>query len=721
MSKIDLHELIPGGDKYDSHQYLKPTDVQFCHEHYILLFPDGFGIYHKNNVQYPRHYILNDLEIKDPNKPTPRYNTKYIHKSGHSFTLAHINLYNPKFCSAIYTEPDITLVLLVSNELIQIEYDTKRKRIRQSSILSRFSHLNYTINRDGIIAYPSFFSITLSDFNGNIIEDFKITYKQNRGEIKLPSRDEFGIHKLLHWSPDNQKIAFYLTDDREVSHFPVGDLAQRNVTYPFAGMESETVILGIFDINTKKSVFIDCKHDPVIAAAQQSICHDYSYLTGITWSPDSKHILLFELERSQKYYQAKKYSAETGEFEEFLFDEASSTYVEPEYPFYFINNHQFVYLSQLSGHNHLYSYDLTTKERQQLTSGDWDIIGVRVKKENVIYYSSNQQNCIGNTIFQLDLTTQTSTLITQEKGTHHFFSDRDSELWVDLYSSMKDPGHLNFNNHIIPLHCSHKRKNLPYSVEVDTISIDNDPIYYKAVLPKKITEKKKYPVVFYVYGGPHIQLIQDCWGSSTKGFEEMMAQEGYFVFMIDPHGSAKRGRAFEEKIYQNINVPQIADYDRFIDWVIEESPYKEHINPKKMAIYGWSFGGYMTISMLLNSRHTFQIGVAGGAVVDWRMYEVMYTERYMGIRNAETEAIYKKFDMKEHIHKLKTPLYLIHCDSDTTVLWRHTLSLLKKANSIKNLCTLIDYYVFPGHGHNVLGRERVALMEKVKGVIGRYV
>ena len=713
MSKIDLHELIPGGNKYDAHQYLKPTDVRFCHEHYILLFPDGFGIYHKDKIQYPRHFILNDLEIKDHWCPkVPESNTN------HHF---YNNLYNPEFCSAIYSEPNITLVLFVSDELIQIVYDTKRKRIIHSCTLRRFYRNYFEINKEGMIAYRSTFGINILDFKGKIISEFKIAYKPNQGAIKLPSRNEFGINKLLYWSPDNQKIAFYFTNDKEVSHFPVGDLGQHNVSYPFTGEKSETVTLGIVDITTKKCVFIDCKHDPVIAEAQQSICHDYSYLTGITWSPDSKHILLFELERSQKYYQAKKYSAETGEFEEFLFDEASSTYVEPEYPFYFINNHQFVYLSQLSGHNHLYSYDLTTKERQQLTSGDWDIIGVRVKKENVIYYSSNQQNCIGNTIFQLDLTTQTSTLITQEKGTHHFFSDRDSELWVDLYSSMQDPGHLNFNNHIIPLHCSHKRKNLPYSVEVGTISIDNDPIYYKAVLPKKITEKKKYPVVFYIYGGPHVRLIQDHWGSSTKGFEEMMAQEGYFVFMIDPHGSADRGRAFEEKIYQNINVPQIADYDQFIDWVIEESPYKEHINPKKMAIYGWSFGGYMTISMLLNSRHTFQIGVAGGAVVDWRMYEVMYTERYMGIRNAETEAIYKKFDLKEHIHKLKTPLYLIHCDSDTTVLWRNTLSLLKKANSIKNLCTLIDYYVFPGHGHNVQGIERVALMEKVKGVIRRYI
>ena len=232
------------------------------------------------------------------------------------------------------------------------------------------------------------------------------------------------------------------------------------------------------------------------------------------------------------------------------------------------------------------------------------------------------------------------------------------------------------------------------------------------------------PIVFYVYGGPHVQLINDQWGTSTKGFEEMMAQEGYFVFMIDPHGSAHRGKAFEEKIYQNINQPQIADYDDALDWLLKESPYKEHLNPQKMAIYGWSFGGYMTLSMLLNSRHTFQIGVAGGAVVDWRLYEIMYTERYMGIRNIkdkETESIYEKFDIKQQIHRLKTPLYLIHCDNDPIVLWQHTLSLLDKINSIGNLCTLVDYYVFPGHEHNVRGRERVALMAKVKGVIERYV
>ncbi|MBO4530203.1 MAG: DPP IV N-terminal domain-containing protein [Paludibacteraceae bacterium] len=717
MSKIDLHELIPGGNKYDAHQYLKPTDVRFCHEHYILLFPDGFGIYHKDNVQYPRHYVLKDLEMTYLD-----IHTKYRYKRGSNLNPnqpIQNDLCYPEFCSVDYTEPNIILVILVSNKFIRIVYDTKRKKIIHSYILSYFYETDYKINRKGIIAYPSGFGIEISDFEGHKIDTFKIP--NNQGSIELPSRNEFGIDKLLFWSPDAQKIAFYLTNDREVSHFPVGDLAQQNVTYPFAGEKSETVTIGIIDTVTKKVAFIDCKQDPVIQEAQQTICHDNSYLTGITWSPDSNHILLFELERSQKYYQAKKYSAETGEFEEFLFDEASPTYVEPEYPFYFINEHQFVYLSQATGHNHLYSYDLTTKERLQITSGDWDINGVYVVKKNLFYYSSSQRNRIGNDIYSFDFTTQTSTLISQEIGTHQYSIDRKSGLWLDQYSSMQNPGHLNFNNHIIPLHCSHKRKNLPYSVEVGTISIDNDPIYYKAVLPKKITEKKKYPVVFYIYGGPHVRLIQDHWGSSTKGFEEMMAQEGYFVFMIDPHGSAKRGRAFEEKIYQNINVPQVADYDRFIDWLLEESPYKEHINPKKMAIYGWSFGGYMTISMLLNSRHTFQIGVAGGAVVDWRMYEVMYTERYMGIRNAETEAIYKKFDLKEHIHKLKTPLYLIHCDSDTTVLWRNTLSLLKKANSIKNLCTLIDYYVFPGHGHNVQGIERVALMEKVKGVIRRYI
>ena len=722
MKKIDLEELIPGGEKYESSQPLMPTDIRFINDYYILIFSDGFGIYHRNNIQYHKYYKFDELDIIDNVNKNCRY----------AFLNEKTLFRNPQYISSTYEDSTIVLSLHDNKHrrLLKIIYNAKKSKIKSCELFKSEFNDTAIVNETGDIAYSSLNSIFVQLHDNTTKKLFSPGYTKC---IELPSRNEFGIGKLLFWSPDNQKIAFYLVDDREVNTYPIvklpkikaiTDVYVDSIKYPKAGEKGEEVTVGIVDINTKKCVFIDCKHDPDIPLAKRNICHDNSYLTSITWSPDSKYIYLCELERSQKYYQAKRYAAETGEFDEFLFDEESPTYVEPERPFHFINNDLFVFLSQRTGHNHIYSFNVKTKETKAITTGDWDVFRIFHIQNNTIIYSSNQVNEIGKNIFSIEIETLEQVLLTPEEGIHEYFHDDKSDLWVDIHSSHQTPWTTNFNGQKFSPYLRKTRKSFPYKSDIGAIQLNNDTIYYKAIYPQKIAEKKKLPIVFYVYGGPHVQLINDQWGTSTKGFEEMMAQEGYFVFMIDPHGSAHRGKAFEEKIYQNINQPQMADYDDALDWLLKESPYKEHLNPQKKAIYGWSFGGYMTLSMLLNSRHTFQIGVAGGAVVDWRLYEIMYTERYMGIRNIkdkETESIYEKFDIKQQIHRLKTPLYLIHCDNDPIVLWQHTLSLLDKINSIGNLCTLVDYYVFPGHGHNVRGRVRVALMAKVKGVIERYV
>ena len=702
MKKIRIEQLIPGNDDYDRIQPLRPLNSFSSPSFFLFAFTDKLAILPKGSE---RLYTSFDEWVAQGILPYSELDSGNFH---------HPVLY-------FVEETDLHLLELFfyeENRFFCVEYSSGTAKIIRTITLED-NPLYPKVNSSGTLAYST-------DRNELFIIDkgFHVTklltVTNNYRIDKTPSRDEFGIHDLFYWSPNGNRLAFYMTDDSQVAEYPIVHLEEpiakvEMIKYPMAGQDSESTQIGVLDTTTGSLSCINCANDPVLSNASRTICHACSYLPCLSWSDDSQHIFLCELERSQNYFQAKQYSADTGALEALLFEESDKQYVEPEFPFYSIGDSLY-FLSQRTGHNHIYRYKTIRKETEQLTSGEWEVNEILCARDNEIIYLASESSPLNREAYRLNLQTGRHDKLSSLTGYQSLFiSGNDMVLLNENgYSSIT----ILVNGHSLMINDPINEYELPRQ-EIGSFKKDGDDIFYRITHPFRTTTQGRSPVVFYVYGGPHVQLITHQRGSSTKGFEEMMALSGYYVFYIDPHGSANRGHAFESSIYQRLNQPQREDYHYALNWFFNH--YGTTADPNRIAIYGWSFGGFMTLSMLLTGHggFPFKIGIAGGAVVDWRYYEVMYTERYMGIRDKDTEHYYDSCDMKQKLQDLRTHLYLIHCDNDPVVLWQNTLSLLQKANKETKNGNLIDYYVYPGHPHNVKGTERLQLMIKIKSLIDK--
>lgn len=541
---------------------------------------------------------------------------------------------------------------------------------------------------------------------------------------KTPSRNEFGIEEMFFLSPDKRKVAFYHLNETSVTEFPVTSAPNGSdmpgttmLKYPFAGTkQSELVEVGILDLETGAVTWL--KNDG-------EIC----YWIGLTWSPDNRSLFCYGLNRSQQRSRLLQFDASTGAvFREILCEE-SLEYVEPEHSLLFITPEKFLFQSRTyTGYNHIYLYDLASNRMDQITQGNWEVtqlLGYSAARDLVLYLGT-RNTPLNRDFFGTRLSDGETVTISSSLGTHQVYMDGSGPVWVDLFQSETEPG-------VTTLGCLEtygdtfvlKRSPNPYegyALPERIVGIlpkgkdSDDDLYYRIVKPRQVKEGERLPVVFYVYGGPHVQLITNTWGSGTKGFEEMMADAGCVTFCIDPHGSYNRGHRFESEIRDDLNGPQIRDYKYALNWLFLTHDY---VDRSRVAIYGWSFGGFMTLSMLLCSGFPFKVGVAGGAVVSWRYYETMYTERYMSLdkEGGTSGEHFTRTDMAKRIGELKTPLRLIHCLEDPVVLPLHWQYLLSEANKRGEVAQLITCYFYPGHEHNVKGVERVRLMEKVRTMI----
>ncbi len=706
MKKLTEEELVPGGKNYAKLHPHKPENVLFTNSHHILVFSDGIVIFRKNEEppsddfgEWRNAALIPFDEIKNAaEQPGGQPEIHFVEDA---------------------EDGNIDFFLVINSCSCKLRWNAARKTFRPIWKTLFNGQLHCRDGR-GNVAFSSGKSLYVVDRNGALEK----IYTEENPDIRIdktPSRDEFGIEKLLFWSPDGQQLAFYRTDDSRVAEYPLVKIQDpiasvEMIKYPMAGKPSEEVSVGIIHVKTKKCVFIGTKQDDALHIAPP-MNHKESYLTSLTWLPDSSHILLCEVDRRQQYCQTKIYDAQSGQLRQFLFDEQSETYVEPEDPYFCAGAEQIFFLSRRSGFKHLYRLNVQANEIRPITQGDWELVQVLhfSAAEHTFYALAAYPSPTNRTVLCINVDTGEWHTLNDFRGVqilYHSAQTADYAVWEERADL---PGQFYFKGGRLYKENDHFIENgydRP-AIKCGFIEKNGENLYYRITFPKQ-QRAERCPVLLYVYGGPHVQLIQDTYIRSTKGIEEVMAEEGFITLCIDPRGSAYRGKSFEAAIYQHINQPQVEDYDFALDWFFQN--YANVADPTRVAVYGWSFGGCMTITMLLNSRHKFAIGVAGGAVVDWRYYEVMYTERYMGELSDETDDFYRQCDLRQQISRLNTPLYLIHCDNDPVVLWQHTLSLLQKVNRETEVGTFVNYYVYPGHPHNVSGAERVQLTRKIRSI-----
>lgn len=522
------------------------------------------------------------------------------------------------------------------------------------------------------------------------------------------SRNEFGIDNGIFWSPNSNFLAFYQKDQSEVSDYPLLDINEtpgklENIKYPMIGQKSEKPRVGIYNVATKKTVFISPKGN------------NEDYLTNLSWSPDEKYVLIAELNRGQNDMSLNVYDAVSGAFVRTILNEKSSKWVEPEHPAYFPSNksNNFVWISEKDGFNNLYYYSIDGKLIKQLTVNKFpsrEIMGSNAAGTE-IYFKATGENGTNMLAYKVDLKGK-QTLITKDAGVHTVAFSTDGNWFFDEYSNHTIPSKsvLYDKNGKAKTLLESANKYAGYEMgtsEVKTIKAADGTtdLYTRLIKPSNFDPTKKYPVLVYVYGGPHAQLITNSYLDGANLWMYWMAEQGYLVFTVDNRGSDNRGYAFESAIHGRLGVNEIEDQMKGVDY-LKSLPY---VDGNRLAVHGWSFGGFMTTSLMLRKPDAFKVGVAGGPVTDWKWYEIMYGERYMDTP-AENQKGFDEASTLNYVQDLKGKLLLIHGTSDDVVVMQHNFALIKKFVEAQKQ---VDFFPYPMHKHNVLGKDRVHLMKKV--------
>ena len=523
-------------------------------------------------------------------------------------------------------------------------------------------------------------------------------------------RNEFGIRKGTFWSPDGQRLAFYRMDQSMVTDYPQVNVFPRSATYepdkyPMAGMTSHKVTVGVFDMKSGKTVYLQAG-DPTDR-----------YFTNIAWSPDSKTIYMFELNRKQNDCRLVSYDATTGAKTAELNRETSPKYVEPQNPIVFLpwDAQKFLMQSEKDGYNHLYLMDKSGKQLKQLTKGEWvvmEVLGFNQKDKTVII-ASNELNPLQRNIWAVNIANGKRTLLDNGKGVHRATLSATGALMTDQRQEPTVPNVIELNNTHKPSPITLLKASDPWK-EYQQPIYENGSIkaadgttnlYYRMVKPHDFDATKKYPTVVYVYGGPHAHNVDASWHWASRSWETYMAQKGYIVFILDNRGSENRGRDFEQATWHQLGQIEMQDQMKGVDY-LRTLPY---IDMNRLGVHGWSFGGFMTISLMTNYPDVFKVAVAGGPVIDWKWYEVMYGERYMGTPQDNPEG-YAKSSLIDKAKNLKGKLQIITGYNDNTVVPQHCLSFL---DACVKAGTQPDFFAYPGEEHNMMGHASVHLHERI--------
>jgi len=545
-----------------------------------------------------------------------------------------------------------------------------------------------------------------------------------KGQLDWVYPEELDCQTAYWWSPDSSKIAYYEMDERPVTRYPIMDMssptgAMDYTRYPQAGEANPIVHVGVVPVGGGDTKWMDSGADTNV------------YLPRVEWLPDSKTVAIERLNRAQKQLDLLFANAQSGSSKAVLTDTDQYWINVGEAPYFFTDGKSFLWSSERTGYRHYYLYDISGKLIKPVTSGDWEIGGSAGfgpqatnphavdEKNGYLYFSSNKDEIPGLQIFRVSLKDRAVEQLSKGAGTHDPSFSPNGSAYVDIFSDANTPPCEDLyradGTRVAAIVDNNLGELVDYRLSpVQFLTVpakDGTPLYAEMIKPPDFNPSKRYPVLIDVYGGPDVQNVVNGWAGGIYLLDEMLAEKGYIVFSLDNRGSSGRGHVFETPIYHHLGRIELQDQLAGVAY-LKSQPY---VDASRIGIWGWSYGGYMTLNALFNAPGVFKMGVSVAPVTDWHLYDSIYTERYMGTPQENPEG-YADSSPVNQAAGLADPLLLIHATGDDNVHFANTAEVLNALiESGKYPTKLI---IFPGRGHGISDRPaRLLLFEQLTSFI----
>jgi dipeptidyl-peptidase-4 len=535
------------------------------------------------------------------------------------------------------------------------------------------------------------------------------TEEIRKGELDWVYPEELEIKTAYWWSPDSSAIAYLEMDERKVSQYPLVDFSSPSgeaemERYPTAGGANPIVRVFVAALNGGGPRLMD-------TGAETDI-----YIPRVNWLTDSKHLAIQRLNRTQTTLDLLIANTATGKPRSALI-ENDSNWINVSDDLYFLKDgKRFVWSSERSGYRHIYLYDLEGKQLAQLTKGEWEVSAVDAIDEakGLVYFTATEKSPLERHLYRVALDGTGFTRLTKDEGTHAAVLAPNAATFYDTYSNAAAPPRQNLHHadgsRIASINENKVAELADYHFSpMEFIAVkahDGAELNASIIKPPDFHPQKKYPVLVYTYGGPHAQVVRNAWGGANFLWHQFMAQKGYIIFSLDNRGSAGRGHAFETPLHFRMGAQELSDQRDGMQY-LKSLPY---VDSNRIGIWGWSYGGHMTLHAMFEAGDDFKAGFAGGPVTDWRYYDSIYTERYLGLPR-KNEKGYQDSSPVKYASQLKGKLLIAHGTGDDNVHYANTLAVI---NDLIEAGKYVEVVAFPGRGHGVSDPPaRRVLMQRV--------
>jgi dipeptidyl-peptidase-4 len=528
------------------------------------------------------------------------------------------------------------------------------------------------------------------------------------GIAEFIAQEEMDRAEGYWWAPDGRHIAFARVDESPVKVTERFEIAADNVAtypqrYPAAGQANALIRVGVTDIKGTGVTWIDLGSDPDM------------YLARVDWLPDGRTLAIQRESRDQRRLDLLFADAATG-MSRVILTETSASWIDLHDELSFLkHSHEFVWLSARSGYPHLYLYDYSGRLIRQLTAGAWSVDDFRHRAikgidetHRTIYFSANEKSPTERHLYRTSLDTRDPTRVyrvSQEAGLHSVIMSGDTHYYIDSFTSSTQPPRVRLLNSdgtlktpLLENRLDANHPDAPYAAENSLGEIgslkaeDGQTLYYRIYKPAHFDPAKRYPAVVDVYGGPGVQRVLDNWTGAS--FTQILTRAGYVVFQLDNRGTAFRGVEFQSPIHGRLGEVEVADQVQGAKWLAAQ-PY---VDASRIGVWGWSYGGYMTLMLMFKAPDVFRAGVSGAPVTDWALYDTHYTERFLD-RPQENAAGYEASSVLPYAKDLKGPLLIMHGMADDNVLFLHSTKVFRR---LQDLGKPFEMMVYPGAKHGLV-------------------